>query len=73
MSPHFCAVQEDALLLLAHAKHGNKWIQIAKMVGGRLVSPNPPISSVPHDFERMCYQAHSCLSQAEPAEQFLLL
>ncbi|KAL0051953.1 hypothetical protein WJX82_005265 [Trebouxia sp. C0006] len=27
--------EEDALLLLAHQKHGNKWIEIAKMVGGR--------------------------------------
>ncbi|DBA87404.1 TPA: hypothetical protein ACH3X1_004447 [Trebouxia sp. C0004] len=27
--------EEDALLLLAHEKHGNKWIEIAKMVGGR--------------------------------------
>ena len=45
MTSHFGVVQEDALLLLAHEKHGNKWIEIAKMVGGRSVSPSPLISA----------------------------
>ena len=39
MTSCFGVVQEDALLLLAHQKHGNKWIEIAKMVGGRSVLP----------------------------------
>lgn len=28
-------VQEDALLREGHSKYGNKWTEIAKMVGGR--------------------------------------
>ena len=28
-------MQEDALLLQGHSKYGNKWTEIAKMVGGR--------------------------------------
>jgi hypothetical protein len=28
-------VQEDALLRESHSKYGNKWTEIAKMVGGR--------------------------------------
>lgn len=43
-SSYFGVVQEDALLLLAHEKHGNKWIEIAKMVGGRSVAAYPLIS-----------------------------
>ena len=39
MTSCFGVVQEDALLLLAHQKHGNKWIEIAQMVGGRSVLP----------------------------------
>lgn len=45
MTPHFDVVQEDALLLLAHEKHGNKWIEIAKMVGGRSVPLSPLLSA----------------------------
>ena len=30
-----CVVQEDALLREGHSKYGNKWTEIAKMVGGR--------------------------------------
>ena len=29
------SLQEDDMLQLAHKEHGNKWIEIAKMVGGR--------------------------------------
>jgi len=71
MTPHFGVAQEDALLLLAHEKHGNKWIEIAKMVGGRSVPPNPLIPGVPQDSECTFEQSHSSLSQAERAEPVL--
>ena len=80
-------VQEDALLLLAHEKHGNKWIEIAKMVGGRSVSPNPLIlaslmtlsvyvtnaSWILILLSILRWHPHSILTQAEQAEPVLNL
>ena len=30
-----CGMQEDALLIEGHNRYGNKWTEIAKVVGGR--------------------------------------